>query len=96
MRAVRPWHCCSELWVPIPGDTQGCGWGCGHWAVGGVPAHGGGGIVRSLPTQTSLGFWDSRVSLTLCFMHCFDALGRYSLVSLAGNTSITSIPIQYW
>ena len=24
-RAVRRWHCCPELWVPIPGDTQSHG-----------------------------------------------------------------------
>ena len=29
-RAVRQWHGCPELWVPIPGGAQGHGWGPGQ------------------------------------------------------------------
>jgi len=43
-RAVRPWHCCPELWCPIPGGTPGqAGWGPGQPELGGgIPAHGWG------------------------------------------------------
>ena len=30
LRAVRHWHCCPELGVPIPGGSHGHGWDPGH------------------------------------------------------------------
>lgn len=50
--------------MPTPGSAQDLGWACGHWAVGGVPAHGGvgaGGALRSVPTKL---LWDSGVQRT--------------------------------
>jgi len=43
-RAVRPWHCCPELWVPHPWRHSRPGWvGPGQpELVGGSPAHGWG------------------------------------------------------
>jgi len=42
-RVLRPWHCCPELWVLIPGGAQGLvGWALGSlsWGVAASPWQG--------------------------------------------------------
>ena len=63
-RAVRRWHCCPELGVPIPGGAHGHGWSPGQLSCCLIcqsvtlPRVGTGCSLRFLPTSAIVQFFD--------------------------------------
>ena len=69
-RAVRPQHCCPELWGPIPGGAQGCGWALGNLRGQAAHGRGGAGSCKVLSNPTILWFCSSLRAQASSVMSC--------------------------